>query len=203
MIKTLTYISKINKNKKEIKKLFQIPMRNLKISFKEEENSMKYEEYYFNGIPSPIDIQFKDIGINNFKIFWKIEDINILNIDKNKIKYKVEIRKENSNENFSQIYEGNELNCLVDNLNNNTNYEIRICSIYNNIEGIWSEIKRIKTNEFVSLILNESKREDEFIKKILEWSRGKKMELLYRGTRDGMTSNDFHNKCNNKGPILV
>ena len=95
------------------------------------------------------------------------------------------------------------MNCLVDNLNNNTNYEIRICSIYNNIEGIWSEIKRIKTNEFVSLILNESKREDEFIKKILEWSRGKKMELLYRGTRDGMTSNDFHNKCNNKGPILV
>ena len=28
------------------------------------------------------------------------------------------------------------------------------------------------------------------------------MKLLYRGTRDGMGSNYFHNKCNNKGPTI-
>jgi len=28
------------------------------------------------------------------------------------------------------------------------------------------------------------------------------MELIYRGTRDGMTSNDFHNKCDNKGKTI-
>ena len=28
------------------------------------------------------------------------------------------------------------------------------------------------------------------------------MKLLYRGTRDGMTSNAFHNKCNNISPTL-
>ena len=28
------------------------------------------------------------------------------------------------------------------------------------------------------------------------------MELLYRGTRDGMTTNDFHNKCDNKGKTI-
>ena len=28
------------------------------------------------------------------------------------------------------------------------------------------------------------------------------MELLYRGTRDGMSVNTFHNKCNNKGPTI-
>ena len=28
------------------------------------------------------------------------------------------------------------------------------------------------------------------------------MELLYRGTRDGMSGNAFHNKCNNKGPTI-
>ena len=28
------------------------------------------------------------------------------------------------------------------------------------------------------------------------------MELLYRGTRDGMSANAFHNRCNNKGPTI-
>ena len=28
------------------------------------------------------------------------------------------------------------------------------------------------------------------------------MELLYRGTRDGMSGDVFHNKCNNKGPTI-
>ena len=42
-----------------------------------------------------------------------MDDINILNIDKNKIKFKFEIRKENSDDNFIKIYEGNEMNCLI------------------------------------------------------------------------------------------
>ena len=53
MIKILSYVSKINKNQKEIKTVFQELMKNLKISFIEEESLIKYEEYYFNGIPIP------------------------------------------------------------------------------------------------------------------------------------------------------
>ena len=49
-LKTLTYISKINKNKKEMKILIQTLMKNLKIRFIEEENTIKYEEYFFNGL---------------------------------------------------------------------------------------------------------------------------------------------------------
>jgi len=144
-------------------------MRNIKISFEEKDNKIKYEEYFFNGIPSPKDIEFKDIDINSLRVNWKIEDINILNKDKNKIKFKIEIRKENSDDNFNKIYEGNEMNYLINNLDNNTNYQIRICSVYNNINSIWSEIKKFKTNEFNidSLILKESNRVDEFISKYM------------------------------------
>ena len=28
------------------------------------------------------------------------------------------------------------------------------------------------------------------------------MELIYRASKDGGTSNDFHNKCDNKGPTI-
>ena len=106
LIKTLSYVSIINKNQKEMRKLFQELMKNLKISFIDKEGTIKYEEYYFNGIPIPKDIEFKEIGTNNFKVLWNIVKINLINIDKKEIKYKLEIRKENSKEEFNQIYEG-------------------------------------------------------------------------------------------------
>jgi len=48
MIKKLTYVSKINKNDKEIKKLKNTCMRNIKMYFEGKENKVKYEEYFFN-----------------------------------------------------------------------------------------------------------------------------------------------------------
>ena len=89
ILKILTYISKLNKNEIEMKKLNNTCMRNIKIYFEEKENKVKYEEYFFNGILSPKNIEFKDINANSLKVNWKKDDINILNIDKNKIKFKI------------------------------------------------------------------------------------------------------------------
>ena len=177
-------------------------MKSLKISFIEEESSIKYEEYYFNGIPIPKDIEFKEVGTNNFKVLWKISNINILNLDKKEIKYRLEIRKENSKDEFMQIYEGNENNYFVNNkIEINTNYEIRICSLYKDLISNWSQIYKIKTNMDCK-ILNECERGNEFLQKLFEWTGFKKMELLYRGTRDGSGCNVFHQKCDNKGPTI-
>ena len=68
MLKKFAYVSKINKNDKEIKKLFNTLMRNIKICFEEKENKVKYEQYFFNGLPSPKDIELKDIDINSLKV---------------------------------------------------------------------------------------------------------------------------------------
>ena len=141
MIKTLTYVSKINKNKKEMNLLFSELMKNIKISFIEKESNIKYEEYYFNGIPIPKNIEFQEIGSISFKIIWKIDDVNILNIDNKQIKYKVEMRKENNNEKFEKIYEGNNYNYLVENLNKNTNYEIRIFLFFFGMKKIYVNLK--------------------------------------------------------------
>ena len=201
LIKTLSYASKINKNKKVIIELLQKIMESIKISFIEDKNEIKFDIYCFNGIKSPDKVEFKEITTNSVKIFWNIEnnkrDINY----NNQIKYKVEIRKENSDEQFLKIYEGNNSNCLVGNLKNYTNYEVRICTIYKDIISPWGKIQKFKTL-FDSVILMESKREDEFLKKIYEWSGYKRMELLYRGTKDGVMAENFHKKCDNQGPTI-
>jgi hypothetical protein len=44
----------------------------------------------------------------------------------------------------------------------------------------------------------------EFIAKLTtEWLADKRFELLYRGSRGGMTAAAFHEKCDGKGPTLV
>ena len=114
MIKTLSYVSKINKNEKEMKNIFQELMKNMKVNYIENESIIKYEEYYFNGLPIPENVEFKDIGINNFKVSWKINNINLMNIDIKEIKYKIEIRKEKSNENYKEIDAGKNMTIIAE-----------------------------------------------------------------------------------------
>ena len=181
VLKHLTYISKINKSIKNMKKLYQESMKSLKFVYEENKSNIKYEEYYFNGIPIPNNIEFKDITSSNINIFWEIDNINY----QNKLKYKVEMKKSYSD--FEKVFEGEKNNCIINNLESNTEYEFRICSFYNNSFSAFSNIHKIKTSNIDSNILKKSKREDEFLQKLLEWSGCKKIELLYRVKRDGMT----------------
>lgn len=203
MIKILSYISKINKSNKESKILFQELMRNLNLEFIEKETNIKYTDYYFNGIPFPKDIEISDIFHDSAKIKWKIDNLNILNLNNKDIKFIVEIRKDK--EKFSKVYDGNEPNFRVNNLIKSTEYEYRICSYFKDVVSNWSEIKQFKTADYTcpSQILIETKRSKEFLTKIYEWTNYSRLELIYRGTTDGMKSDSFHNKCDNKNPTLI
>ena len=201
MIRILSYVSKINKNKKEMKYLFKEKMKNLSIKYDEKEQKIIYNEYYFNGFQNIIkSIEFKDVSFDKINIAWKLEDINDLDIKK--IKYKVETRKEDIDDKFELKYEGKESTCLINNLDINVSYEVRIGIIYDNIPSNYYEIKKVETKQLNSAILNESNKSKEFLDKIQEWTKFKKLELIYRGTRDGMNSYSFHNKCDNKGPTI-
>ena len=129
-------------------------------------------------------------------------DKTFKDIDEKNIKYKVELREENPNLEFKSVYEDINNFCSIDNLKLNTNYEIRISTIYNNFTSGYSTIQKVKTLEIDSNILKESKRQTEFINQIFKWSGYNKMELIYRGSRDGTRSQNFHEKCDNQGPTI-
>ena len=203
MIKVLSYVAKMKSNKDETNSVLIKLMKNLDMKFQEDQTNIKYEEYFFNGIQTPKNIQIKDIKLHSANITWDIDDININKIDKNKLKYRIIIRELKKGEKFKQIYEGSEKKFLIENLSKNSTYEIGICSTFDNL---MSNIiyKSFNTVNLIidSNILSESKRQDEFLEKIHEWCGFTKYDLLYRGTRDGASSEVFHEKCDDKGPTL-
>ena len=205
MIKLLSYISKMNETEKEMNLLSFSLIRNIDISFIEQENIIKYDEYYFNGLPTPKDIEVKDVTQTSVNITWKIDKLKINNVDNENIKFKLEMKEEGKK--FEQIYGGKNNYYKINDLKANTNYEFRICTIYNDIISPWIEIKSIKTLDYdyncESTILSNSKRKNEFLKRIYDWSGNYKLELLYRATRDGDSASNFHSKCNNKGPTIT
>jgi hypothetical protein len=107
------------------------------------------------------------------------------------------------NKNFVEVYNGVNNNCFIDNLLQNTNYEFKICSNYKEFISPWTEIQRFKTNNLYSIILKDLSKNNEYIKKLHEWTKSKKMELIYRATRDGTTPQKFHEFCDNKGPTII
>ena len=198
VLKNIAYVSKLKKCQKEMKILLSDKIKSLKFKYQEDKCNIKYEYYFFKEILIPKNIEIKDIFSTSFKVFWEIDN-NVKNNNK-KLQYKVEIRKEN--EDFYTIYEGENEECSIDNLQVNSKYELRIGLFNNFLNYSWSEIKKIKTSDFDSAILKKTQRESEFVNKLIEWSGYKKMDLIYRGTRDGMKESEFHNKCNNKGETL-
>jgi len=110
------------------------------------------------------------------------------------------MRKENKI--FKKVYEGNNNNCKIENLKPLINYEFRIRSKYNDYFGSWTDIHKVKTLEFSNILL-DLKREKELSLKLLEWTGYKKIQLIYRATRDGALSKNFHEKCDNQGPTIA
>ena len=211
IIKKLSYVSKINKTKKIMNTLILQLMKNINIKFKEEKKNIEYEDYYFNGIPRPSDIDIIDITDNGFNLKWKISTSDFL--DKNKIKFRVDIKKKDD-KNYEKTYEGADTNCKIDNLKEKTDYEFKLCTLYNNSFNNWSEIYNVRTKESQIIFDNESliiNKNSEYITLLKNWILNKnndnnksiKAELLYRLSRDGNSYQSFHNNCDNKGPTLT
>ena len=93
MIKNLSYVSKINKTKKQMNEFLNLSMNNLKFEYKENKNNIIYEEYFFNiSISIPKNLEFKDVYATSLSLSWESEDLN-----NEKISYKVEMRKKTKN----------------------------------------------------------------------------------------------------------
>jgi len=76
MIKTLSYVSTINKTQKNINSFFQQPMINLNLFYNEEKGKIEYKEYSFNIFKNSYDIQSKILNGSGKKVeyIYKLQE---------------------------------------------------------------------------------------------------------------------------------
>ena len=139
LIKTLSYISEIEKNNQKVFYFINESMKNMNITFNENKNTLEFINYYFNGISSPINIQSYEQN-NSLNISWKIDEYSKKLRDVTQYKYNLEI-KDNNN---IYKYEGKETNIEIRGLENNKEYELRVRTIYKESYGNWSEYKKVQ-----------------------------------------------------------
>ena len=138
-IKTLNYISEINKSKEKTKEFLNNKIRNIDISFNSE-NLLDFKDYYFNGIPIPKNIKVKQSGKKLF-ISWECE--TVINNIFEKMKYNIQIK----NDKNISTYTSFETNLMLDKYENNFEYEIKVMAITGIYKSDWSEVKIFKAEE--------------------------------------------------------
>ena len=151
-MKTLYYISEINKNNEKAKEFFQKPIKNISIIFPNtnlifsEKYNPVFNYYYLSGIPVAKNISISKKDKKAF-ISWNIDE---LRFQYKSIKYSVEI-KEEENENYTS-YIVAEQNMLFK-YKINTNYEIKIRVIIDGSYGEYSDIKTFN-EKYLSQFMN-------------------------------------------------
>jgi len=151
-LKSLYYISEINKNNEIAKELFRKPIKNINIILNKGD-VLNYKEYYFNGIPIPKNVEAEKKGENIF-IKWDLDDFRAKNFEFKNIKYFLEIKDEN------QIYkyETFSKNFSFEKYKIGAEYEIKIRSFIDGSYSNWSDIKKFKINDpFADFNYNQGK----------------------------------------------
>ena len=135
IIKTLSYISDIEKNNQNVFYFINEQMRSMNIDFNENKNTLEYNNYYFNGIYSSINIQPNKLN-NCIDISWKMnEQYHFENFS-----YNIEIKDKND---YIYVFEGKETNVEIRGVTLNEEYEFRIRMKYKELCGNWSEKRKI------------------------------------------------------------
>lgn len=143
-IKTLYYISEINKNKEKAKEFINKKIRNYDISF-ESDKYVFYNDYYFNGIPIPKNIKAEKRE-GKLYIFWDLDNSNIKNIKTDSIKYSLIIKIIGSDL-FGYKCETNDKFYYYNYYDEINDYEIKVRALIDNYQSEWSTIKKSKNKD--------------------------------------------------------
>ena len=134
-LKKLYYIIEMKKKEEETKNFIKKKIKNYSICFDNEYNEISFDEYYFNVIPIPKDINY-EIKADNLLLTWKIGDSKI----EEPYEYIIQINVNNK----EKIYKTPFNQFLLEKYESNVEYEVKIRVSSDDEFGVWSEIKKFK-----------------------------------------------------------
>ena len=201
------YIEKKLLSLKEINLILEQDVKNMKIELenvKNNNNFLKEEiENIKNNVIKSLKEDIENMKNNEIKLE---EELKLLKEEKNKID---ELKKE-----IESLKSENETKNLLINeilerlsMNNKENINEKEIDIQNNLKDSIKEINEIENIDIDSEIINKKEELDFIVNRLelMEQFKNKhlKYNLLFRGTKDGKSSLNFHNKVDGKDKTIA
>ena len=204
----LNLVCSMEKQRRTMEELHRTMMTDLKIGWDSEERKLSFTRTLFNGAPIPSNISFPTILSREMDISWDCDLSRMSEEDQRKVKYAVEVKKGSEEERgWKEVYSGTETKCSASGLDKDSEYNVRVKCAIGELHGGWSDVASVRTKKITvninSSILSQERDKESFAEKLSEWCGISDFELIYRGTRDGFGTIDFHRTCDNKGKTLV
>ena len=202
----LNIVCSMEKQRKAMEELHKAMMTDLRIMWDKDGRRLSFTRTLINGAPVPSNISFTSILSKGVGISWSCDLSRMSEEDKPKVRYAVQMKEASDEEDmWQEVYSGKDKKCSVKGLEMKTEYDVRVKCFIGALQGRWSDTVTVKTKKLVidSDILSLEENGDTLKGKLSEWCKASTFELLYRGSRDGFGSDDFHKKCDNKGKTLT
>ena len=203
----MSIVCEMEKQMKVIDEFHRRMIAGLNIEWSNEKRKLSFTKRLINGAPVPKDVEFPAVLNTSVDVSWSCDEL--CKEDRERLVYCVEAKKatENGERGWKEVYRGKDKKCSMNELEKNTEYNVRARCVVGELQGIWSGVANFKTKnvqvKIDSAILSAEANGKAFKEILREWCRKADFELLYRGSRDGFKSSDFHKMCDNKGKTLV
>lgn len=204
----LSIVSEMERQRRAMEEVHKMMMTDLKIKWDDEKRKLSFVRSLVNGAPVPQDISFPTVTCRKIEMSWNVNKDMLESEDAKDLKYTVEMKKscgDNEEEEWKEVYSGEDSGCVVDDLEMDTEYNVRVKSAVRDFNGMWSNVACVRTKKlFVdSLCLSQEFGKEQFYQKLSEWCGTYNFELLYRGSRDGFGASTFHKRCDHQGKTLT
>lgn len=145
----LNLVCEMKEQLRTVEELCKIMMPSVKIEWDGHAKELSYTKCLFNGGPIPNSISFPAILSRKIDISWDCNLDEINNEDRKKIKYVVEVKKGNDDEErgWNEVYSGTDKKCSASGLEKGTDYDVRVKCVIGDLQGEWSGIAKTKTKE--------------------------------------------------------
>ena len=205
----LNVVSEIEKRAKMIEKLCREKVTDLSIGWNSEKRKLFFTRNLISEFSVPENVTFSNVSGIDADVSWSCKNEEELSDeDKKDLLYCVEIKIVTENEEkWEEVYRGKDKKCSLSRLEIDAEYNVRVKCVIRSLNGEWSNTSNFRTKNIEvrvdSIILSDEVNGNALKKKLCSWCGTVNLELIYRGSRNGFGSNNFHSVCNNKGKTLV
>ena len=153
VVKVLVEIMELNledsvSQRRVVDEFAKMMMADLHIEWDREERKLSFRRSLFNGAPALGAVRVVAVLIHEANISWDCDMANTRDEDRHRVRYTVEMKRSADNEHcWKEVYSGAETGFTAKGLEKDTEYNVRVRYVVEDIQGEWGGVVNLRTKD--------------------------------------------------------